>query len=177
MTASEHLLQCLSEDASRVIQVSLLGVQRGLDNVAPKASQSKREKLVEELNGVCAIVDLIEASGMFSFDLLAAEKLAVKAAAFNGIRVERYLLTTLAKRFADVVEWASKAARFGPNDSSPGVRLTNSQQVQQRLVEAFVVVRVLQEVGSLPDPYLSRQLQDLRKAKIQGWLDQEITSS
>lgn len=171
--AHERLLHCLSEDASRVIQISLLSVQRGLDNVA-RGGESKRDQLVRELNGVYAVVDLLECHNVFAFDLLGQDKLAERAASFNGIRQEKSLLTTLGKRFADVVEWSSKSVRFGLNDSSPGVRMTNSQQTQFRLVEAFVAVEVLKSIGGLPENYLSPELQKDRRQKIEGWLAQEV---
>lgn len=169
MDGNEHLLQCLIERVSAAIQHSLGAVQRGLDNVTPRTGASKREELLAELNAIHGVVELIESTGMFPYDVLSAERLAARAKSFSGIRVERYLLTTLSKRFAEVVECLSKAVRFGPSESSPGVRLTNAQQVQNRLFEAFVVVHLLTEIGSLPEDYLSREKVLLSQAKIQSW--------
>jgi len=76
MNTTEHLLTCLAEEGSEVTKDATKSLRFGLDdrNVLNPTGPTNRERLVDELNDLMAVVDLCVAHGILPENWQSPEK-------------------------------------------------------------------------------------------------------
>ena len=80
MNTNEHLLVCLSEEATEVSQIVDKALRFGLDyrNVLNPTGPTNRERLIEELNDLQAVINMLINQGLLPDNWWDAEKQKAK---------------------------------------------------------------------------------------------------
>lgn len=101
MNHQEHLLTCLAEECSEVTKDVTKSLRYGLDdrNVLDPTGPTNRERLVDELNDLAAVIDILSEQGIVPrnwWDALKQQKKRAKVAEFlfyaekvGALRIER----------------------------------------------------------------------------------------
>lgn len=89
MNTQEYLLTHLAEEASEIVKDACKGLRFGLDDIDPNGDgTTNRERLINELNDMMAIVKRLELEKIIPEGWLSAEKMDVKS--FKIRRFEKY---------------------------------------------------------------------------------------
>lgn len=90
-------------------------------------------------------------------------------------RIE-HLLTLLSEECNETGQRASKAIRFGLNETQEGQELTNAQRIQYEFCDIIAVVALLKEEGIIDSKTFDmEEAIKLKKIKIEKWLEYSKT--
>lgn len=81
MNTTEHLLTCAGEEATEIAQDVCKSLRFGLDdrNVLNPAGPTNRERLINELNDLEAVVEMLVAFNILPVDWRSEKKKAIKS--------------------------------------------------------------------------------------------------
>jgi hypothetical protein len=82
-----------------------------------------------------------------------------------------HLLWIAAEEASETTQRASKAARFGLNETEPGQSLTNAERIEEEFCHLIAAIEMLQAAGVLSkDLFNRRDVIDAKKAKVERYL-------
>ena len=87
------------------------------------------------------------------------------------MNLKEHLLTVLCEECAEVQQAASKALRFGAQDSRPGTDSTNAKDIEKEFIEAMAVRDMLRELGVINQPSNSKQIYDDKRKRVEKYLE------
>lgn len=81
-----------------------------------------------------------------------------------------HLLVILAEECAEVAQRATKALRFGLDETQPGQPYNNAERLMDELVDVRVVLLMLQSEGALPQADCSQETVDRKTEKVRKYM-------